>query len=176
MNLFKLSMTCLIAFGLASCAPTEEKAVTNGKTINTADTSGVDKARNEFISAFNAADPAKVGDVYTADAVMMPTHQPVITGRAAIEDYQKKFFEMYSAKIAITPTETKVFGDRGLDRGTYTLELTPKAGGSPVKDEGKYLVLFQHQSDGSWKVTHDIDNTSIPAAAPPPAKPEPKKK
>ena len=70
---------------------------------------------------------------------------------------------MFKAKIAITPIETKVFGDRGLDRGTYTIELTPKAGGSAVKDEGKYIILVERQPDGSWKVTHDIDNTNIPA-------------
>ena len=114
------------------------------------------------MAAFNMADAAKVASLYAADAVVMPTHQPMITGRDAIENYNKAFFDMFNATITITPVETKVFGDRALDRGTYTIQLTPKAGGSPMMDEGKYLVLMQRQSDGSWKLTHDIDNTNLP--------------
>ena len=122
----------------------------------------MNNVRNEFISAFNSGDATKVASLYATDAVVMPTHQPMITGRDAIQNYNKTFFETFTATITISPIETKVFGDRALDRGTYTMQLTPKAGGSPIMDEGKYLVLLQRQADGSWKLTHDIDNTNMP--------------
>jgi uncharacterized protein (TIGR02246 family) len=179
MNLIKLTIAGMVAVALTGCTPPEPKKeapLVDPSSAAAADPTVIDKTRSEFIAAFNAADVTKLVEVYAPDAVLMPSHQPVISGRAAIEDYDKKFFETYTAKLTIMPVETKVFGDRGLDRGTYTIELTPKAGGPTVKDEGKYLVLLQRQADGSWKLTHDIDNTNMPAPPPPAAKTETKKK
>jgi uncharacterized protein (TIGR02246 family) len=131
-----------------------------------ADVTPIDKVRDEFLAGFNARDAARISATYTADAVLMPPNQGTVTGRDAIKAFNKNLFESYSAKIAFAPAETKIFGDRALDRGTYMIELTEKAGGGRSKEEGKYLVLLQRQADGSWKVTHDIDNTNGPAAAP----------
>jgi len=158
MNRIKLVLAGGLACVLLSCAPTSD----NSGSAASGDPAVVSKVRDEFIAAFNSADAAKVASLYAPDAVVMPSHQHAITGRDGIENYNKMFFEMFTATINISPVETKVFGDRGLDRGTYTIQMTPKAGGSPIMDEGKYLVLLQRQADGSWKLTHDIDNTSIP--------------
>src|SRR5262245_5470911 len=160
MKPIQIVLAGLVAFALLSCAPTSEKVGSSE------DTAGINKVRDDFTAAFNAGDAAKVAAIYAPDAVVMPTHQPLITGRDGVENYNKTFFDMFMAKITVSPLETKVFGDRALDRGTYTIELTPKAGGNPIKDEGKYLILLQRQADGSWKVTHDIDNTSLPEAPP----------
>lgn len=165
----RIVLAGFVACLLVSCTPASEKVGSSD------DTAAVNKVRDEFLASFNAGDAGKVASLYAPDAVVMPSHQPIITGRDGVENYNKTFFEMYTAKITISPLETKVFGDRALDRGTYTIELTPKAGGNPIKDEGKYLILLQRQADGSWKVTHDIDNTNLPltppAAAAPPAEP-----
>ena len=161
MNSARVLLTVLLMSVLVACAPASQ----NTGSTSSGDPAVVNNVRNEFISAFNMGDAAKVASVYATDAVIMPTHQPMITGRDAIENYNKTFFETFTATINISPVETKVFGDRALDRGTYTMQLTPKAGGSPVMDEGKYLVLLQRQADGSWKLTHDIDNTSMPLQA-----------
>lgn len=163
MSRIHFGLTLLLACFVASCAPSQEKTAAPSAD----DTAAANKVRDDFAAAFNAGDAAKVASLYASDAVMMPTHQPVISGHDAIENYHKTFFEMYTAMINITSAESKMFGDRAMDRGTYTIQLTPKAGGSPMMDEGKYLILLQRQSDGSWKVTHDIDNTSLPATPPP---------
>jgi ketosteroid isomerase-like protein len=42
------------------------------------------------------------------------------------------------------------------------MSIAPKAGGTPMEDAGKYLVILQRQPDGGWKVTRDIDNSSRP--------------
>jgi uncharacterized protein (TIGR02246 family) len=162
MNSVRVLLTALLLCVLAGCAPSSQNA---GAAASSDDPAVVNNVRNEFISAFNAGDAAKVASQYASDAVIMPTHQPIITGRDAIENYNKTFFEMYTATIKLSPVETKVFGERALDRGTYTIQLVPKAGGNPMMDEGKYLVLLQRQADGSWKLTHDIDNTSMPLPA-----------
>lgn len=158
MNYVRGLLTALLTCVLVACTPSAQ----NTGSTSSGDSDAVNNVRNEFMSAFNSGDATKVASLYATDAVVMPTHQPMITGRDAIQNYNKTFFETFTATINISPIETKVFGDRALDRGTYTIQLTPKAGGSPMMDEGKYLVLLQRQADGSWKLTHDIDNTSMP--------------
>jgi ketosteroid isomerase-like protein len=34
----------------------------------------------------------------------------------------------------------------------------------PIDDQGKYLVIFQRQADGSWRVARDMDNSNGRAA------------
>jgi ketosteroid isomerase-like protein len=47
------------------------------------------------------------------------------------------------------------------------VHVTPKtAGASMVMQNGKYLVILQKQTDGSWKIARDINNSSDPSPAP----------
>src|SRR5262245_49914592 len=142
MNSARVLVTVLLMSVLVACAPVSQ----NTGLTSSGDPAVVNNVRNEFKSAFNAGDAAKVASLYATDAGIMPTHQPVISGRAGIENYDKAFVEMFTAALNIAPGETKVFGDRALDRGTYTIQLTPKTGGSPMMDEGKYLILLQRQA------------------------------
>ncbi|MEE8586821.1 MAG: hypothetical protein V3T83_18425 [Acidobacteriota bacterium] len=66
-------------------------------------------------------------------------------------------------KIAAEGLEVEVAGDWAFDRGTYTITLTPKAGGEPVfEDEAKYLTITKRQPDGSWKIYRTISNSDRP--------------
>ncbi len=47
-------------------------------------------------------------------------------------------------------------------RGTYTIRLTPVAGGEVIGENGKVIVIFQKQPDGSWKIAREIWNRDNP--------------
>jgi ketosteroid isomerase-like protein len=87
----------------------------------------------------------------------MPSEQPTLHGRAAIIAHNKAFFEQFTVKATLVPEQTEVFGDHAFDRGTYTVEWTPKKGGKPETAEGRFLVVLRRRADG-WKVIADIDN------------------
>jgi ketosteroid isomerase-like protein len=83
----------------------------------------------------------------------------------------KTVFDQFNGKITLNPQNTKVSGDLAFDEGTFTTVMTPKAGGLPITDEGRYVVILQRETDG-WKVIEDIGNVSKVAPAPePPNKP-----
>ncbi len=154
------SLFLLLLAGCNAAASMPDKA---------ADLAAVNQLRDGFVSAFNANDAEAVGNLYSEDAVSMGGNQPTQEGRQAIVAANKMMFDQFSARITITPKQTEVFGDHGYDRGTFSLELTPKAGGPAVTSEGRYLVLVMRGLDGSWKVTEDIDNSAMPPATPPAA-------
>ena len=41
--------------------------------------------------------------------------------------------------------------------------MDPGAKEQPVKDKGKYLTVWKHQPDGTWKIVRDINNSDLPA-------------
>jgi uncharacterized protein (TIGR02246 family) len=142
---------------------------------NPQDIAAVNTLRTAFMTAFNSGDAAGVGQAYTADAIEAGNHTPSLSGRDAIVASHKQMFEQMTAKIVLTPEETKTMGSSGYDRGTFKFTMTPKAGGAAINDEGRYLVLLEKGTDGSWHVARDIDNSTLPLPAPPAPMPEKKK-
>jgi uncharacterized protein (TIGR02246 family) len=147
----------------AACqqAPPEQKAAAP------ADPAPINALRDQFTAAYNSADAAALANLYTEDAIVMPPHQPAVEGKAAIQGWFQTFFSQNTAKLAIIAQETQMINGWAYDRGTFAITITPKAGGGPIEDAGKYLVILQRQADGAWKVHRDIDNSNNPLPAPP---------
>jgi uncharacterized protein (TIGR02246 family) len=135
------------------------------------DIAKINDVRAAFTKAYNAGDAAALSNLYTTDAISMGNHQPSDTGRDAITARQKAGFEQMTFSIDITSEETRTMGNFGFDRGRFKISVTPKAGGAPMSDEGRYLVLLEKGTDGNWRVSRDIDNSSLPMPAPPAAAP-----
>ena len=163
------SLTILIAGActvvLAACAPAAPE-------MNApADLAAVNALRTNFQNAFNAGDVNMLMNGYSADPISMGNHQPTAAGRDAIIAANKAMFAAMTAHLEITADETKTMGNWGFDRGHFKMTMTPKAGGPAMNDEGRYVVLLEKGADGAWKVTRDIDNSSMPMPMPPPPPP-----
>jgi uncharacterized protein (TIGR02246 family) len=155
------SLPLIFVLLLSSCA-SDTQAKKSGPDPD-ADRAALNKLREDFITAFNSADALRIAATYSEDAVLMPQNQEPVTGRTAIETYYKGLHNQVNAKISLTSQELTMIGDdSAFDRGTYVMSIAPKAGGTPMEDAGKYLVILQRQPDGGWKVTRDIDNSSRP--------------
>ena len=103
--------------------------------------------------------------LWADDGVQMPPDTPTRIGKEQIREAMKPAFDQMNLDITIhSIEETKVYGDLGLTRCTYTLKMTPKAGGETIiaMPDGKALTLYERQSDGSWKIKYDIFNSNIP--------------
>jgi len=127
---------------------------------------GVVKLADTYVKAFLAGDPKAVAALYTEDAVEMPPNQPLIKGRAAIEQYYAKFFADGSKMSAFTleHLEAVSSGMVGYDVGTYRQTVTFKDG-KAVNETGKYTVIAK-KSGADWKVAYAIYNGDQPPMAP----------
>jgi uncharacterized protein (TIGR02246 family) len=122
---------------------------------------------DQYVKATLAGDAKAIAALYTEDAVEMPPNEPVVKGRAAIQQmYEKSFKGAKIGSFVISHIESRSSGDTGYDTGTYRQSITP-AGGMEIKDTGKYVVILKRVS-GSWKVAYAIYNSDLPP--PPPAK------
>lgn len=136
-----------------------------------ADTVAVEKTLRELNAKWSDAaasgDLEKVVSYYTEDAVVMPPNAPAATTKEAIRKTWSEMFNIPGFKISWKSTRVEVAasGDMGITSGTYEVTITPADGGKPVQDNGKFLVVWQKQADGTWKSSLDMWNSDLPAPA-----------
>jgi ketosteroid isomerase-like protein len=53
-------------------------------------------------------------------------------------------------------------GDLAIETGSSQMAMKPKTG-PEMKETGRYLAVWKHQEDGSWKIIRDIGNSDLPA-------------
>lgn len=135
---------------------------TNAETRKAIDTSEIDRLRDIHIAALNAGDADAWVACFANDAVQMPPHFGANSGKAAIERWSKGFLSIFTCKFSLSVEEVQAAGDWAFERGQYGIALTPRAGGEPMKDNGKYITIYQHQLDGFWKIARDIWNSDQP--------------
>ena len=165
MNLQAWATASLLIVATAACEPGSGSAKTSTAATTEQDRAGINKTRNEYVSAWKAANADQLANLYTTDALVLYPNQPAVVGRSAILDYFKSSFaELAPEDFELTSAEIEIVGPWAFDRGLYRWKAVPRAGGEPISDHGKYLVILQRQPDGSWKVARDMDNSDRPLA------------
>jgi ketosteroid isomerase-like protein len=95
--------------------------------------------------------------------------QPTATGTAGITAGLKGLFDQYTiSDVTISPLKTDVEGTLAYDIGTFRFTGVPKARGDTLKSEGRYTVILRKQTDGTWRIISDMDNTAAPLMPPAP--------
>ena len=112
----------------------------------------------EFMRAAAAHDGAAlVAAFYDKDAVLLPPNRPALEGRESIRQMLQGLMNSGLTSIKLETTVTGSSGDLAYGRGRYIMNLEP-AGGSPVTDVGKYVVVYRRQA-GAWRAVADIFNS-----------------
>ncbi len=124
--------------------------------------SGMNPAGAAFVKAVNAQDADGIAALYDADSVLFPPDTMVLKGHDAIRQSWVELFKTYTAHIEGSDGFFEIKGDLSYSWGQFTMTLTPKAGGEPVKIVGRYSDVSKMQH-GKWY--YIVDHASV---APPP--------
>jgi uncharacterized protein (TIGR02246 family) len=117
----------------------------------------VAKVREAWADGAHNKDAAGVAAMYTDDAVLVGSEQPLTSGRSAIQAALEKQFPI-SHGLQINSENTDVSGDLAYDFGTYAQEVQPPGGKMTVVG-GAYLVVLKRQANGSWKIVRHMTAT-----------------
>jgi ketosteroid isomerase-like protein len=112
---------------------------------------------------FSAKDLKRSVDFCAPDGSVMAPNAPMATGKPAISQLFSAFFALPDFKISWNATGAEVArsGELGYTTGLYELSFKDPTG-KVINDNGKYVTVWQQQSDGSWKVSKDIFNSNLP--------------
>lgn len=155
---------------MLACSP---KAGTTTNTSPEADKAAVEKAHDVLEGSYRKSDCEAMASQAATDASMEPPNSPTAKGADGIRAWcQPMFTQMKTKSLDIANKNIDISGDVAVDTGDYDWTLTPAAGGADQRVQGRYVTIWHRQTDGSWKMSRLIWNSSQPAPAmnqPPPA-------
>ena len=166
---FWIGVVCLIAWLLPACAAQPDRAepVAEESFDPEVDASAVRTQIEEWTDAWSTADLEKIVSVYAADSVRIPPNEAAEEGKDAIRASFLKMLDEYTVEPTIDIVDLRVSGDLAYVRSAYSVTLTPKEDGDPLRDSGSWVVVFQRQPDGAWRVISDIWNSDNPPSGEP---------
>lgn len=128
----------------------------------------IESLNKEFSKAVLANDFDGQLKFYTEDAYLLPNYEKMMIG--------KKEMRLANEKVKQAPPKmlsfnlyTKDITQSGkfiVEIGTFDLSLIMPDDPEPINDEGKYVVVWEKQDDGSLKIKVDIWNTDLNPWAP----------
>ena len=117
----------------------------------------------------------KLLSIYTADAISLPSYQPIQEGIAAIRKASEEMAKTGVKYTLFVPTILKVTVNGNLitEIGTYKIGFLVPNTDKPFEDHGKYLTIWEKQKDGSLKVKVETWNSDVdPMSMMSPANPQ----
>ena len=120
----------------------------------------------EWAKAAAAKDIEQTIGYYSADAIVLPPNAAGAATKEAVRNVWKEMLAAPGLVITWQPANVRLAksGDMGWVNGTYELSIND-ASGKPINDRGKYLEVWEKQSDGNWKCRADMWNSDLPSAA-----------
>jgi ketosteroid isomerase-like protein len=118
------------------------------------------KMNNAVVKAQLAGDYDMLLSTYADDAISMPSYSPMMKGKDEIQKAMMKDKDAYKmTEFTLTTLEAYESGNMVYEIGKYGMTMTMKGMGNPIKDDGKYLTVYQKQDDGALKIKAEIWNT-----------------
>jgi ketosteroid isomerase-like protein len=125
-----------------------------------------EKTAAAFASAFNRGDIVTTSAFYANDAIAFPPDSDMVKGRPAIEAFWKATKDAGGKSLELKVVDVQSSGNLGIETGTAVLHMKP-ANQPETAVNAKYVVVWQKQESGSWKIIRDIWNSMAPMAAAP---------
>jgi ketosteroid isomerase-like protein len=110
----------------------------------------------QLAAVFNSGDSARIAQMYTTDAIIMPPGGKMAMGRDAVEQYWK------TAAHTVTDTKLTAVDVKSLSEtvsqevGSFTAR---SRGARPQAVAGKFVILWR-KTDKDWQVAVDIWNAN----------------
>ena len=115
----------------------------------------IEKAIAVWEKAAYAKDVAALASLYTEDATLLPPASVPIKGRKNIQQYWQGFFDAGASDAKLRVVEVASFGDMAYEIGAFEANLPVPQGGT-ARTQGKYVVIWKRQADGSVKLHVDM--------------------
>lgn len=154
---------------IAACArekvptPDTARTVTQAGDVTSA-RQMIDSVNKTFGAALVKNDTATIAGFYAANAKLMLEQSAMMSGRAQIVTGLGSYLASIKLTDATVTTEDVIVGgDLLVETGHYDWAIEEK-GGKTRHDTGKYLTVWQRQTDGGYKILFDAP-TSEPAPA-----------
>jgi ketosteroid isomerase-like protein len=97
---------------------------------------------------------------------MLPPNQPAITGTSAIREWVSAMMSSpgFSISWRSATVEVAESGEMGYTTGSYDLRMQGPDGAT-ISERGKYVTIWEKESDDRWRAVVDTFNSDVPPPA-----------
>ena len=118
------------------------------------------------ITASTSGDLNALVAFFTDDAVVMPPNDTTLFGTEEIREWWKEYFQWFEVTSSVvTDSNLTVAGDQAFHRGSLSIVIQPKGKGEQIRDDVRSLIVWRRQTDGVWKISHQIWNSTRPVGS-----------
>jgi ketosteroid isomerase-like protein len=157
-----LPLVILLCFTF-SCQKAEEVAEEPGvKPLSDADVAAIKAIGPAIDKATLEWDIDALLELWTEDTLLMNQNAPIIQGRAGVAEYYKPFETVTWKEHKHELLEVDGYGDIAYARGAYKVAYVLEGAAEPTKLEGKTLLIFRKQPNGSWLISRFCWNSDLP--------------
>jgi len=108
------------------------------------------------VEAMNRGDVEAFFDVVSKDAVFFPPNEPAKRGEA-LRQFMSEFLDQYTVHFdRYVDEEIEVAGDLAVNHYSYRWTIVAKTSGESQTAEGHGIRILKQQTDGTWKITHEM--------------------
>jgi len=139
---------------------TEHAAALDTSRILASARTDIDAANAAWLPGLRNHDAAAIAAAYSDDGLFIARDGAVTRGRSAIARmYAARFPKLHDIRAgAVVQGGLTVIGPtRIAEWGEAWLELAPDTkGAKPVRSGGRYLTVWQRESDGHWRIVRNL--------------------
>lgn len=123
----------------------------------------IEKINKEMAKNMLEGNTEKILELYTDDAISLPSYEPMHDGIAAIRKASEEMAKTGWKCSSFETTTLKVMPNGNLitEIGTYKIKMTMPGMDKPMDDHGKYLTIWEKQTDGSLKMKIETWNSDV---------------
>ena len=122
-----------------------------------ADRDAIRQQYDAYNAAFESNDVDAILDFYVDNATRLPSDGSIITGLAAIRDSMTAFRERNDYVLdEYSPAEIQSSGDLAVTYSTFDEHWTSRETGETTRQVGRWLVVWERWTDGTWKITREM--------------------
>ncbi len=129
-----------------------------------------DWVEQRYAEPFRTGDADRWAQAFSVEAVGMHHTLPALQGREAIRDFARIVHDNFVIKqFDLTVNEVRASGNWALTRGSFVSRFAPgdpeqlKASGPDAPaNVGKFVLLWEREDDGQWRIILDMGNLDSP--------------
>ncbi len=126
-------------------------SLTTNLMANPSEQAEIGKINSAWANSISKGDIAAVGELYSADAVMLPPSSEILNNRSEIRGYWENLKSNGISNYNLSQVGLEVKGNLAYETALW--EATRKTNtGDEITFEGNISNVYEKQADGSWKI------------------------
>jgi uncharacterized protein (TIGR02246 family) len=120
----------------------------------------------QVLHASLSGDLEAMVSMFADDAVLMPPNDTSVYGKEEIRSWWEEYFSFFRITSSVeSDRDVSIIGDQAFVRASFSVTIVPKQQGARILDDIRSLTVWRKESDDSWRITHQIWNSTKPVGS-----------